>query len=292
MRDTTIKLPRYALAIGLTTVMLVNSAPPVRACGPPYRLPIYVFNESPDLPFEQFSNGNIGIVRPTLGRKTLVIAYRYLNGGSFSVDQQNELVAALKGTAPEADGAKAVKAWINGRKEVLAEEKNTPEIYPEREYQYYSFFPNCAKNAFEVALETLKERTASYGANDRNVRAWLAAQDMVFQNCDGGPQIPTELGPESPTWLRKDRDYQIAAAHFYSLNFDEARLRFEGIAADGDSSWQGIAAYLAARTLIRQASLTRDQNKKREVYEQAENRLQILSLGGGQFADASRRLLA
>jgi hypothetical protein len=291
MRDTTIKLPRYALAIGLTTVMLVNSAPPVRACGPPYRLPIYVFNESPDLPFEQFSNGNIGIVRPTLGRKTLVIAYRYLNGGSFSVDQQNELVAALKGTAPEADGAKAVKAWINGRKEVLAEEKNTPEIYPEREYQYYSFFPNCAKNAFEVALETLKERTASYGANDRNVRAWLAAQDMVFQNCDGGPQIPTELGPESPTWLRKDRDYQIAAAHFYSLNFDEARLRFEGIAADGDSSWQGIAAYLAARTLIRQASLTRDQNKKREVYEQAENRLQILSLGGGQFADASRRLL-
>jgi hypothetical protein len=130
MRDTTIKLPRYALAIGLTTVMLVNSAPPVRACGPPYRLPIYVFNESPDLPFEQFSNGNIGIVRPTLGRKTLVIAYRYLNGGSFSVDQQNELVAALKGTAPEADGAKAVKAWINGRKEVLAEEKNTPEIYP------------------------------------------------------------------------------------------------------------------------------------------------------------------
>lgn len=230
-------------------------------------------------------------MRPTLGRKTLVIAYRYLNGGSFSVDQQNELVAALKGTAPEADGAPAVKAWINGRKEVLAEEKNSPEIYPEREYQYYAFFPNCAKNAFEVALETLKERAASYGANDRNVRAWLAAQDTVFQNCDGGPMIPTGLGPESPTWLRKDRDYQIAAAYFYSLNFDEARLRFERIAADGDSPWQGIAAYLAARTLIRQASLTRDQNKKREVYEQAENRLLILSMGGGQFAGASKRLL-
>ncbi|HET9787023.1 MAG TPA: hypothetical protein VFP47_07810, partial [Pyrinomonadaceae bacterium] len=104
--------------------------------------------------------------------------------------------------------------------------------------------------------------------------------------------MPMELGAESPMWLRKDRAYQIAAAHFYSLNFDEARARFENIAADSDSPWQPIAGYLAARTLVRQGSLGNDETSKREFFEQAESRLQTLVMSGGKFADASKKLLA
>ena len=285
-------LPAHSgsLAVALTAIMLLNSLPPAKACSSPVPSdPIYVSVQSPDLPFEEFTNGNIGIVRPSFGRKTLFIAYRYLNGGSFTTEEQNDLVKALKGTPPDEDEEAAVKAWIEARKEFVKEE-TLPEIYTEREYGGYDFFPNCAKNAFEVALQTLKDRAASYGADDKNVSAWLAAQDLVFENCDAGAQIPAELGAESVTWLRKDRDYQIAAAHFYSLKFDEARTRFEKIAADAESPWQEIAGYLVARTLIRQGSLG-EETKKRALFEQAEGRLQTLVMNGGKYANAAKRLL-
>ena len=283
----------YTLAIALTALMLLNSLPSASARGPMIESdPIYVSEQSPDLPFEEFTNGKIGIVRSSFGRKTLFIAYRYLNGGSFTTEEQTDLVKALNGTPPDENGKAAVKAWIDARKEFLKEQQTLPEIYTEREYGGYDFFPNCAKNAFEVALQTLNDRAASYGADDKNVRAWLAAQDMVFENCSAGAQIPSELGADSVMWLRKDRDYQIAAAHFYSLKFDEARARFKKIASDADSPWQEIAGYLVARTLIREGSLGNDEKKKRELFEQAEKRLQSVIMGGGKYASAAKQLLA
>ena len=292
----------HSLAVALTALMLLNSLPSARAYGPMPGNPIYVSEQSPDLPFEDFTNGKIGIVRPSFGRKTLFIAYRYLNGGSFTTDEQKDLVKALNGTPPDENGSEAVKAWIDARKEFVNEEQKLPDIYTEREYGGYDFFPNCAKNAFEVALQTLKDRAASYGADDKDVKAWLAAQDIVFENCDGGAQVPSELGADSATWLRKDRDYQIAAAHFYSLRFDEARKRFEKIGTDADSPWQEIAPYLVARTLIREGSLANDEKKKRELFEQAEKRLERViherrqirqrfntASGADQISDTSRR---
>ena len=283
---------RYILAIILAAVLLLNSAPLVTACGPATPDPVYVLEESPDPPFHEFTNGKIGIVKESFGRKTLFIAYRYLNGGSFTPDEQNDLVAALKGTAPDTGAAKAIKAWMEARDEVLKEEQKPEEIDTERSYGGYDFFPNCTQNAFEVATQTLKERSATYGADDKSVRTWLEAQDTVFDNCSGEPQIPVTLSAESPMWLRKDRDYQIAAAYFYSLKFDEARARFERIAADADSPWQPIAGYLVARTLIRQGSLGDDEKKKREFFEQAETRLQTLVRSGGKYENASKKLLA
>ena len=286
------RLPRHALAASLTIVMLLSGVSSVMACGPFYTIPIFVFKESPDLPFEDFVSGNIGVVRPTLGRKTLVIAYRYLNGGSFTAEEQKELILALKGLAPESDPENAVKAWIKTRKELFGEDQQLPPIYTERQNGGgYDFFPNCTRNAFEVATETLKDRVASYGADNLNVKIWLGVQDLVFENCSGGSRIPPALGDENPTWLRKDRDYQVAAAYFYSLNFDEARKRFELIAQDADSPWSSVAAYLVGRTWVRQASLTEDDAKKRQLYEDAENYLKTLIPIGGKYANASQRLL-
>ncbi len=283
---------RYPLACGLAALVLLNSVPVVRACGPIVTEPIFVLKESPDPPFGDFTNGKIGILRPTFGRKTMVIAYRYFNGGSFTAEEQKALVDALKGKAPEEDGSKALEEWLDARKEFLKEDaEKLPKIYRERPYGGYDYFPNCAKNAFEVAIETLKDRAATYGAEDPNVRAWLAAQDTVFQNCGASAQIPAELGAESPTWLRKDREYQIGAAYFYLLNFDEARARFAKIAADSDSPWREVADYLVARTLIRQGSLAGDEKKKRELYERAETHLQSLVVSGNKYAGASKSLL-
>ena len=287
------KLPRRTVTVVLVALLLLNYTAPILGCGPWPTEPIFVFRESPDLPFSDFTGGKIGIVRPSLGRKTLVIAYRYLNGGSFTGEEQRELLDALKGTAPEEDSIDTVKAWVKTRKELFGDDQKLPQIYTEREDGgTYDFFPNCSPNAFEVATETLKDRAASYGADNANVKLWLEAQDTVFENCAIGSHIPATLGNNSPTWLRKDRAYQLAAAYFYSLHFDEARTRFEQIATDTDSPWSDLAAYLIGRTLVRQASLTEDQTKKREIYEQAETHLQTLIAGGGKYANASRKLLA
>ena len=62
------------LAFLLAATLLLNSGSYVRACGPEYTTPIFVFTTSPDIPFKEYAAGKIGIVRPTFGRKTLVIA--------------------------------------------------------------------------------------------------------------------------------------------------------------------------------------------------------------------------
>lgn len=278
-------------ALLLIFVLLAQTTMPVRACGPETIDPIFVFSYSPDLPFEEFAKGKLGILQSTFGRKTLVIAHRYLEGGTFTEDEQRSLVEALKGKAPEDDDNTAVKVWIAARKEVLQDEKEPPAIYDERRDDGYDFFPNCTKNAFEVATQTLKDRVSSYGAEDVNVRDWLQAQDIVFRNCAEGSLSPSETGAGSPRWLQKDRQYQIAAAFFYSLNFTEARSRFEGIAEDADSMWQETASYLVGRTLVRQGSLTKNENEKRALYEQAEAYLINHVSRGGRFQNAAKRLL-
>ncbi|MDQ2855553.1 MAG: hypothetical protein M3R68_04435, partial [Acidobacteriota bacterium] len=283
--------PARVLAIILSLLLLIQWTRPAIACGPTFVEPVFVFTNSPDLPFTEFTQGKIGIVQPTFGSKTLVIAYRYLNGGAFTSDEQKALVEALRGSAPEDDGGQAIKAWVAARKEFLKESEKLADIYTERKFTGYDFFPNCARNAFEVATETLKDRAAKYGAEDSNLRAWLTAQDTVFQNCSGGAMLPAELGPESPTWLRQDRDYQIAAALFYSLNFEGAQARFERIAADSESPWQRTADYLVARTLVRRASLLADEKQRQEAYEQAALRLQMVLAGNSAFYDAALRLL-
>lgn len=285
---------RRAVTLLALIAILLQAQSATNACGGPSILqPVFVSATSPDLPFDQFAAGNIGILKPTFGRKTLLIAYRYLNGGSFSADEQKELISALSGSAPEDDGNKALKDWIDLRKQISPDEE-LPEVYRERNTPFsgYDYFPNCASNAFEVATATLKDRIASNGADDPQVREWIRGQDQVFENCSGGaPTIPTELGAGVPAWLRQDRDYQIAAALFYSLQFDQALARFERIADDSESNWQATAEYLIARTLVRQASLSRDEPAKASLYLRAENQLSKLIAGSNQFRAASRKLL-
>ncbi len=283
---------KRVVAVSLAALLLLNLALPAWACAPSFLQPIFVFVESPDLPFAEFTAGKLGILKPTFGRKTLAIAFRYLNGGSFTSDEQKALALALRAKGSDEPATDAVKTWVTTRKEFLKENETLAGIYVERErYGGYDFFPNCAANAFEVATETLKARVASYGAEDTNVRAWLAAQDIVFQNCSSAGKLPEAAGKEAVEWLRKDRDYQIAAAHFYSLNFDHARALFTAIAHDPASPWQETADYLVGRTWVRQASLTENESQRDQVYRQAELYLEALQVRSNKFARAAQRLL-
>ncbi len=280
----------FAFCVLLALVSHV--VPAILACGPGYIEPVFVFERSPDIPFEQYTSGNIGIVRPTFGKKALVIAYRYLSGGGFNALEQKQLVEALRGKPPEdSDEEDTVKAWLEARKEVAREEKPSG-IYTERVTAGgYNFFPNCTANAFEVAANTLRDRVQSYGSDDTHVREWLTGQDAVFAICSSGSNYPAKATPDMPDWLKRDRAYQIAAAHFYALKFDEARAQFEEIAADSESVWKETAAYLVGRTLVRKASLTKDEARKQIAYEEAERELDAVAGRGGRYGNAAVQLL-
>lgn len=120
---------------------------------------------------------------------------------------------------------------------------------------------------------------------------WIKAQDQVFENCANGKQTPDDAVPGSPDWLQKDRAYQKTAAEFYSLDCDAAKTHFAEIAADSESPWRETADYLVARTVLRQASLTKDKMKAADCYGEAEIHLQRFVSSSGKFAASAERLM-
>jgi hypothetical protein len=275
---------------------LLNNLPVAEACGPYFLTPVFDYKYAPENPFDDFANGKIGIVKPSYHRVVLFAAYRYLNNGSFTSDEQKALVDVWQADFNNKDyenndAGEAVKLWVEKRRDVFPKEEKPPAIYTEREYGGYDFFPNCTKNAFETAAQTLSDRAARYGADSADVKAWVAAQDAVFTNCTSGKQIPESADQTSVEWLRKDRAYQRAAAEFYSLDYEKAKNDFAEIAKDNDSPWRDTAEYLVARTLIRQASLTSDEVRRNVLYAEAEKQLQNLSKSGGKFADSSEKFM-
>jgi hypothetical protein len=285
-------LARVAISLVLVTVLLSNALP----CGPGYIEPLFAVNKAPETPFRDFATGRLGIIKPQFRRSVLIAAYRYVNGGGMNAIEQEAIIdvwnAEMNMRSFREDPVDdAVRAWVKKRKEIVGDEEKTPEIYTEREYGGYDFFPNCATNAFEVATATLSDRASQHGPGDRGVADWIVAQDRVFENCATGRSIPNAAEPGAPGWLQKDRAYQLAAADFYSLNYESARRRFAEIAADTDSPWQETANYLVARTLVRQASLTSNNDRAKELYDEAEQHLDRFARGG-RFAPSAEKMLA
>lgn len=268
----------------------------VLPCGPSFVTPLFDYKSAPENPYLNFAAGKIGILKPTYHRSVLFAAYRYLNGGTFTAAEQQALVDVWNADFNnrdynDDDVSDAVKAWVEARKPVAEKEEKPPQIYVEREYGGYDFFPNCTKNAFEVATETLKNRSLSYGSDNADVKNWLAAQDKVFSNCSEGRQSIEEANASMPEWLQKDRAYQLAAASFYSMDYADAKKRFAEIAQDFQSPWQETADYLVGRTIIRQASLSKSEETANRFYAEAEEVLYRLASSGNKYNASADKLL-
>jgi hypothetical protein len=278
-----------------TTIIVLALLSTGLPCGPGYVSPLFDTTSAPEIPYTDFAAGRLGIVKPSFRRTVLIAAYRHIAGRGLNVPEQQALVEVWKAQINHRDFRddsvdEAVKAWVAKRKEAVAKEEKLPEIYVERSYGGYEFFPNCAKNAFETATETLGDRMTSHGSTDANVQNWIAGQDQVFQNCASGKRVPDPAPPGAPLWLQKDRDYQIAAAEFYSMNYGEAKRRFAEIAQDTESPWRETADYLIARALIRQASLSANPASAAPHYEEAEAHLQKFVSSSGKFSASAERL--
>lgn len=215
----------------------------------------------------RFSRGDLGVLLTSYGRVPLYEAYRALQMGPDFLARENretERDAALK------DQGKEIARWLAAREEV----NKTP---PRREIDFfrrvtansYDAFVNCTPGALDLARKVLGDLRSNSKVQSKDVQAWLDAQDAVFEFCTYEPfadkasttaQVPAPTVPEAlpasaPRLLKQLRQYQIAAAHFYGMQYKEAQAEFAAIAQQADHPLRAWAALASLRAMVRPASL-------------------------------------
>jgi hypothetical protein len=238
---------------------------------------VFVFTVHPAYPLERFARGEIGIVQPSYARSYLYVVYRYLNNSPFTPEEQKQLTQLWNerlNNSMELGEDAWIKTWLDARQKVpgLPESPKIQTFRNREKPNQYESYVNCTQDAFDNAATALSERIKRYGVDSSAVKTWVEGQDQVFANCAEGQHIPAELDASADAPARADRNYQIAAAHFYSTRFDEAQKEFSAISSDSSSPWRVTAPYLVARTLVRKASLGPDETKS-DSLAQAENQL-------------------
>jgi hypothetical protein len=230
-----------------------------QACAPDFCRAVFSYARHPDLPRTEFIDGRLGVLQPTFARSYLVIAYRYLNGIGMNAKEREQVRDYYKdrGTGSwDHMGADWPAQWWVARSRIKSPPAPTTPLITGGQLAYdaetHSFALNCAEDAFRVAIHTLEERCGRFGVASPAFRSWLGAQDTVFANCKGGrAEIPPAASADLPPLIRADREYQIAAAHFYARNYPAALDRFRRIGLDASSPWSAISRYLVMRTLLR-----------------------------------------
>lgn len=280
----------------------------VQACGPDFFPDIFVHNMHPDKP-KDYAAGKLGVLLSTYPRADLTVAYRYLIGGSLTAEEQRgyeptsslpEVMGGFDEDAanqPQYDGQYGpADRWLKARGQYAPP---IPGIHNVKEYEINyrageilaGNYENCQDDAFRTAIATLDSRAKTWGAKSPELANWIAGQDAVFSNCGRSlsiglspsklpefhPRAPDAAPADAPLLLRQDRAYQIAAAQFYVTDFDKARVSFQSIADDRNSPWRGVAAYLIARALVREALLNGNEPGSNSAQlQQAQRQLEIL----------------
>lgn len=243
----------------------------LEACGPGFSEAVFHDAHRPDTSWADAVRGRLGILRPGLPERHLLIAYRQLAG--LPVEPEIWDPPAPTPGSVEARASEPVKRkWQQALVAAVGNEAGK-ELDTDRMTATYQWFSNVSDHAIQVALETWMARCKSYGKTSPEVLGWMKAQDQVFRSSPKEPRIPDPVA--SPEWLRKDRDYQRAAALFYADRWDEARAASLAISKDADSPWRAWGGFLIARCWMRQASLGSDEDA-RFRWEQARAQLESL----------------
>lgn len=263
--------PRLCAVVLLTTAVLLLIPLVVNGHSPYQPTVIFFHAEFPDHPLADFARGQVGILQRTWSRGYLVVYYRYLSGHPLNAAEQTSFLAqrdlhAAAALRPRPSDSWKIGAefenappqrWVRARAQFRTDK---PPSGAGEDWWDYQAGGDCLDDSFLTAIRTLRNRARRYGAHSRELQEWINAQDQVYQNCPlekaNRPLngiIPGELPSTASALARADRAYQIAAAHFYANNSDEAVRRFSEIARDIKSPWHDTAAYLVARTAFRSA---------------------------------------
>lgn len=229
---------------------------------------------APATPLHAFAKGRIGVLDRSFQRAYLVAAWRVLDNAPLSDAEVEMLSHALEGqTSYATENPKGEHPWPDARKRyggatddvyisanAFVSAKELPGIAdPGIGANDYLQYANCNFAATLTAAATLTSRAVQYGdaGHNRWVKEWVLGQDQVFKTCGSGAYTEPAAAPDdAPQWFKFDRQYQRAAALMYAGRFADARSAFDAIAHEPRSPWAALAPYLAARVMLRQASLT------------------------------------
>jgi hypothetical protein len=246
------------------------------SCGPFFNEIIFTYSIHPDFPFEKFSQGDLGILQPTYKRSFLFVAYRYAAGRGLDKDEQKGMINVWNDYFSSdwyIDVQEIIKPWLKVRNRVVGG-SNIPSVYKNAGSRRYYSYLNCSADAFKTAASTLEKRIKQFGIKSPEIKDWILAQDTVFENCNNGKHLPQSVKPGTHPLLKADRAYQIASAHFYAGDFDTAEELFRQIAEDNASPWKELAPYIAARAILREATLSDDLSERTAGLQKAEKELQ------------------
>jgi tetratricopeptide (TPR) repeat protein len=208
-----VKLWRTAVIVLLASALLFP--PPLwswsGASGVHSVIALFESHVHPDIPFDKFAAGRLGIIRPTWRRSYLYASYRYLAGPGFDASQQKAMVSLWDewlglgaGGVPQSpqdqqNADKVASKWIAARNKVPGVEA-IEEIDVDRQApaEYGSFdYANCNESSFNTAAATLDTMIGKFGRSSPQVMQWVDAQDQVFDNCSG---TPPKLADDSQEW--------------------------------------------------------------------------------------------
>lgn len=243
---------------GLLLASLSFQCLPSFGCGPFFKTAIFDYYLHPGLPLKNYSQGALGVLRPTFARSYLVVAYRYLSNKPLNKQEQEAAMKIWKKRLlfeHDSNIEDFAEKWKKARAKVKTDKVSIDPYGRGDNYLYYLRFN---RDSFKTAIASLQEMITKYGIKSKEVAEWLEAQDNVF---DVAKLAPAPLPDSAPEYARKERTYQIASHKFYSNKFDEAITAFKQIAEDKKSRWNKIAPYLIARCYIRKANLIKDADK-------------------------------
>jgi hypothetical protein len=304
----------------LAALAFITCALPARSCSPDFPFAVFVLPNGPGGNYLDYAKGRLGVPQPGYRTRHLVIAFDYLTHHPLPPQAQDDAVDVndqfLNPWTADQDTHQpgtpsGFNTWISTRATLGPVDGYTPDTHLATDRYVpggqYDGFTNCLDDAFATAARTLSTLSKTYGPKDPAVLNWTRGQDAVFSNCGDGkapqyfgpgnppppppaPHPPAAVPANAPLWLQQDRAYQLAAAHFYALDFDAAIASFRAIAADQASPWAAISRYLIARSLIRKATLSDDQLNYPQgtPAQQAAAKTQFLSTLG----QAQKELLA
>jgi hypothetical protein len=242
----------------------------------------YVARFDPDVDLSRFSTGEIGILQPTYARTYLYSAWRSIVNGVKREPSASEIKQASLDNAcctkpkdwSSTDGKLSETygpgLWLKARKDAVRYSVRVePEIFHAAiQKDHYYDFHNCPVGAWEAAAKNLQVITKRQDATQERVEEWVKAQDAVFEFCGSNPQqkvgdtfvkvkpmIPSTLSKTEPAYWQQWRQYQIAAAYFYSSQYDKSGKMFAEIGYAAGHPMQAWGKYLALRSNLRHAVL-------------------------------------
>ncbi|WP_163783371.1 hypothetical protein [Myxococcus vastator] len=234
-----------------------------QACGPEYYEPVFVTNSHPDWPLSTFAAGRLGVVRESLRTAYLVFAYRTMMGIPTTPEEQGPLVtrwASMHHALPAHTLEPELQRWQAARKQVAPQ---LPEALPEIARQVnHAQSPRIQADALLRAADTATALARTWKKHPALVEEWVRNQDTVFGPCAILPEPDARLdegvSAQHQARRRDERAYQEAASRFYCDDPAGALAAFQRIAESKDSPYRALAAYLVARTHVRQALMEKE----------------------------------